>query len=103
MRTAEHTRGHVLVVMLAYLLRRELSRAWAALSLTVEEGLAQLQTLCSTQIRVEGGGSCLRIPKPSADAGALLEALDLSLPPVLPHRETRIVTRKKLSSRRKPR
>jgi len=102
-RTAEHTRGHVLVVMLAYLLRRELSRAWAALNLTVEEGLAQLQTLCSTEIRVEGGGSCLRIPKPSADAGVLLEALDLSLPPVLPDRETRVVTRKELSSRRKPR
>jgi len=35
-RTAEHTRGHVLVVMLAYLIRRELSRAWAALDATVE-------------------------------------------------------------------
>lgn len=102
-RTAEHTRGHVLVVMLAYLLRRELSRAWAALEVTVEEGLAQLQTLCSTEIHVEGGGSCLRIPQPSACARALLQALDLDLPPVLPHRETRVVTRKKLPARRKPR
>jgi Transposase DDE domain len=55
-RTAEHTRGHVLVVMLAYLIRRELSQAWAALDVTVEEGLHQLQTLCSTEITVEGGG-----------------------------------------------
>jgi transposase len=50
-RTAEHTRGHVLVVMLAYLIRRELSRAWASLDLTVEEGLHQLQTLCTTEGR----------------------------------------------------
>jgi transposase len=45
-RTEEHTRGHVLVVMLAYLIRRELSKAWAGLNVTVEEGLAQLTTLC---------------------------------------------------------
>src|SRR5208337_4812066 len=65
-RTPEHTRGHVLVVMLAYLIRRELSRAWAALDVTVEEGLHQLHTLVSTEMKVEGGGSCLRIPTPSA-------------------------------------
>ena len=64
-RTAEHTRGHVLVVMLAYLIRRELSRAWTSLDVTVEEGLHQLQTLCSIEVKVTEGGSCLRIPTPS--------------------------------------
>lgn len=102
-RTAAHTRGHVLVVMLAYLIRRELSQAWSSLDVTVEEGLHQLQTLCSTEISVEGGGSCLRIPTPSAASGALLKALDLHLPEALPHTETRVVTRKKLPDRRKPR
>jgi transposase len=79
-RMAEHTRGHVLVVMLAYLIRRELSRAWAALDLTVEEGLHQLQNICSTEIQVEGGGSCLRLPTPSTETEPLLKALKLSLP-----------------------
>ncbi len=102
-RTAEHTRGHVLVVMLAYLIRRELSRAWSALDVTVEEGLDQLQTLCSTQIKIEGGGSCLRIPEPVAGSRTLLKALDLRLPEALPHTDTRVVTRKKLPERRKPR
>ncbi len=102
-RTAEHTRGHVLVVMLAYLIRRELSQAWSSLDVTVAEGLHQLQTLCSTEINVEGGGSCLRIPTPSTASGALLKALDLHLPGTLPHTETRVVTRKKLPDRRKPR
>src|SRR5437773_780892 len=68
-RTEEHTRGHVLVVMLAYLIRRELGRAWTSLDVTVEEGLRQLQTLCSTEGKVDGGGSCLRIPTPDADTG----------------------------------
>jgi Transposase DDE domain len=102
-RTAEHTRGHVLVVMLAYLIRRELSRAWTSLDVTVEEGLHQLQTLCSTEVKVEGGGSCLRIPEPSPTAGALLKALKIRLPDALPHTDTPVVTRKQLPARRKPR
>ncbi|MGH9610002.1 MAG: IS1634 family transposase, partial [Bryobacteraceae bacterium] len=101
-RTAEHTRGHVLVVMLAYLIRRELSRAWTALDATVEEGLHQLQTLCATEVKVRGGGGCLRIPTPAKAATALLKALKLSLPEALPHTETPVVTRKKLPQRRKP-
>jgi len=102
-RTEEHTRAHVLVVMLAYLIRRELSRAWMPLDLTVEEGLHQLQTLCSTEIKVQGGASCLRIPTPSDASRALLKALEMNLPDALPHSDTRVVTRKKLPERRKPR
>lgn len=102
-RTPEHTRGHVLVVMLAYLIRRELSRAWTTLDVTVEEGLHQLQTLSSTEMKVENGGSCLRIPTPVAASRALLHALNIHLLKALPHRETRVDTRKKLPERRKPR
>jgi hypothetical protein len=102
-RTPDHTRGHVLVVMLAYLIRRELSRAWTALDVTVEEGLTQLQTLCATEMTVDGGGNCLRIPEPSAPVRALLKALNIHLPDALPHAETPVVTRKKLPERRKPR
>jgi hypothetical protein len=101
-RTAEHTRGHVLVVMLAYWIRRELSRAWTSLDVTVEEGLHQLQTLCSTEMQVEGGGSCLRIPAPNRTTAALLQALKIRLPDALPHTHTPVVTRKKLPARRKP-
>lgn len=102
-RTAEHTRGHVLVVMLAYLIRREISRAWIPLDVTVEEGLHQLQMLCSTELKVEGGASCLRIPAPGNASSTLLKTLAISLPEALPHAETPVVTRKKLSDRRKPR
>jgi len=100
-RTEDHTRGHVLVVMLAYLIRRELSRAWAGLNVTVEEGLAQLATLCSMEVKVEGGASCLRIPAPRDGSRALLKPLSVRLPETLPHLGTRVVTRKSLPSRRK--
>ena len=63
----------------------------------------QLQTLCSMEMKVDGGGSCLRISQPSAPAQALLKALDLRLPEALPHHPVRVVTRKKLPERRKPR
>jgi len=102
-RTAEHTRAHVLVVMLAYLIRRELRRAWADLDITVEEGLHQLQTLGTIEMQIDGGGSCLRVPQPSAACRALLQAADLRLPEALPHRKIAVVTRKKLPERRKPR
>jgi hypothetical protein len=73
------------------------------LDITVEEGLHQLQTLCSVAMQINGGGSCLRIPQPSAACGALLKAADLRLPEALPHRKILVVTRKKLPKRRKPR
>ena len=94
-RTAEHTRG--------YLILRELSVASLSLDLTVEEGLHQLQGLCSTKIQVEGGGSCLRIPTPDATSEALLKALRLPLSEALPANEVPVVTRKKLPTRRQPR
>jgi hypothetical protein len=100
-RTAEHTRGHVLVVMLAYLIHRALSRAWMNFDLTVEEGLHQLQTLCAMRLEIQGGGNCLRIPTPNQTSHSMLDALQIRLPEALPHLATPVVTRKKLPERRK--
>lgn len=100
-RKEANTRGHVLVVMLGYLIRRQLSRAWAAIDLTVEEGLEQLKTVCSMQIKVKDGGSCLRIPVPPPQSRKLLDALDIHLPEALPHKDVPVVTRKKLPERRR--
>lgn len=102
-RKEENTRGHVLVVMLAYLVARALRQAWAELDVTVEEGLEQLKTLCSIEIRANNGGTCLRIPEPRATSRALLKALDLHLPEALSHTDVPVVTRKKLPEQRKKR
>jgi hypothetical protein len=100
-RTAVHTCGHALVVMLAYLIRRALSKAGANFDLTVEEGLHRLQNLCAMQLIAEGNGDCLRIPAPADTNQALLTALDVRLLEVLPHLQTSAVTRRKLPQRRK--
>jgi DDE family transposase len=99
-RTEESTRGHVLVVMLAYLIVRYLRRAWAALELTVEEGIAQLATLCSLQVGIKGQSTCHRLPIPRESSAQLLKAAGIRLPKALPSQGARVVTRKQLSSHR---
>jgi transposase len=100
-RSEKSTRGHVLVVMLAYMIIRKLREAWAALDMTVEEGLKQLSTLCSMEIKVKDHGSCLKIPRPREKSRELLKALDVRMPMALLHREVRVVTRKKLPEQRR--
>jgi hypothetical protein len=95
------TQGHVLVVMLAYMVIRALRAAWGRFDLTVEEGLKQLSTLCSMEMKVKNQTSCLKIPRPREQSRQLLKSLGISMPTALPHREVRVVTRKKLTERRK--
>ena len=47
------TRGHVLVVMLAYMIVRALREDWAPLEVTVEEGLRHVSMLCSIEMTVK--------------------------------------------------
>lgn len=95
-----NTRGHALVVMLSYMIVRYLHNAWVDLDLTVQEGLDQLATLCTTQILVKGKVRCNQIPMPRDLSQKLLQAADIHLPEVLPHLGARVVTRKKLTERR---
>ena len=96
----KNTRGHALVVMLAYLIARYLRQAWDALDLTVEEGLDQLTTLCAAQILVKDEVRCNQIPVPRDPSQKLLKAADIHLPTALPCLGARVVTRKKLTERR---
>lgn len=100
-RTENNTRGHVLVVMLSYMIIRKLREAWAEHDLTIEEGLKQLTTLCSVEVKIKGQGSCLKIPKPRKISQDLLNALNIKMPSVLKHRGINVVTRKKLNEQRK--
>ena len=100
-RSEKSTRGHVLVVMLAYRIIRRLRAAWAELDMTVAEGLKQLSTLCALEIKVKDRGACLKIPRPRETSRELLKALDIQMPIFLPHREVRVVTRKKLPEQRR--
>ncbi len=96
-RRADHTRAHVLVVMLAYLIVQDLERAWSGLNLTVEEGLDHLKQLCAVEVGKKGGASALRVPKPGHLSSKLLSALKVKLPSVMPKSQTRVVTRKNIA------
>lgn len=96
-RLASHTRGHVLVVMLAYLVARELERAWANLNLTVEEGLDHLKSLSAVEFGKNGGVTAYRIPEPDELASKLLTSLNIEIPSVLPKSSIRVRTRKNIA------
>lgn len=99
-RKEARTRGHVFVVMLAYLLERQLEHYWSSIDLTVEEGIDELGSLRMQKIRI-GSATCETIPEGDFCSQALLKAADIRLPRVLPTRITHVATRKKLPSERK--
>jgi transposase len=102
-RTASHTRGHVFVVMLSYLIIAELARCWQDLEVTVNEGIKQLDTLCATQLLIKEKVRLNQIPRPRALIQQLLNAAHVTLPEFLPSKGVRVTTKKKLSKRRKKR
>ncbi|MCF6150637.1 MAG: hypothetical protein E3K37_18570 [Candidatus Kuenenia sp.] len=81
---------------------RRLRSAWDDFDLAVEEGLKQLATICSMEVKVKGQKAhCQKIPRPRQQSQELLEALRIKLPEALPSRNIRVVTRKKLTTRRR--
>jgi len=102
-RTPAHTRAHAFIVMLAYLLRCALARAWAGLDLTVEEGLRQLTTLCATEVRFPGGNACLTVPTPRHSVATLFATAKVAPPTALPRNHDPVATKQKLLPHRKTR
>jgi hypothetical protein len=98
-RRESRTRGHVFVVMLAYLIIAELARRWQELDTTVEEGIKALSTLCATKVLLKGVVRCIQIPRPREPVQQLLAAARISLPEALPSKGV-VVTTKKLSQNR---
>lgn len=102
-RTASHTRGHVLVVMLSYLIIAELAGCWQELEVTIDEGIKQLDTLCATQLLIDGKVCCNQIPQPRSFLQRLLNATQVALPAVLPSKGVSVTTKNKLAPRRRKR
>jgi len=94
------TRGHALVVMLAYILVRELARRWSDLDLTVAEGINQLATLCVTEIVGDGKARCGTVPQPRPDVAELITRSGITMPAVIRIHGAKAATKKKLPPRR---
>jgi transposase len=80
------TRGHVFVVMLAYLLVQELESYWKDLELTTKEGIDELSSIVYTTVTVNEV-TCLKLPEPTTRAANLLNHANLALPAVLPNKQ----------------
>ena len=108
-RLASRTRGHALVVMLAYRIVAELSQlCWhrgrrQTLDVTVQEGLYQLGTLCATNVTIQDQFRCQKIPKLRPDLQPLLDVAGIRLPEDLPCQAVKVTIKRKLPSRRKTR
>jgi transposase len=101
-RKANHTRAHVFIIMLAYLLAYRLRRLWYNVELTVEEGVKELASICSVEVTSPDGQiSYQTIPEPRELGKTLLAKTGISLPDAIPCRNINVDTRKKLISERK--
>lgn len=103
LRHEQRTRGHALVVMLAYQVVRHLADCWHALDVTVEEALAELGQLCTCDIHLADGTTLHELPQPRASTAALLTAAQVQLPTLRPPRSAAVDTTQKLPPRRKSR
>ena len=101
-RTEARTRGHLLVVTLAYLVVRRLTEAWETINLTVEEGLRELEKLCAQTAYWPGQKARVNmIPIPNEVQRELLGKANVRLPEALPSGNVTVGTRKQLPERRK--
>lgn len=101
LRNGERTKGHALVVMLAYQIVRELSSCWRTLDLTVEEGITQLGSLCATDVIIDGKISFSIVPEPRRTLKKLFDLAGVKPPKFVPNVEAKSDTKAKLQNRRK--
>ena len=99
-RKASRTRGHIFVVMLAYMIEKELRNLWRGIDLKVQEAINELSTLCLTEICDNGVGVCNVIPAPRESVKRLLDQANVTMPAVLPGKGIVVATRKKLPENR---
>ena len=106
-RKESRTRGHALVVMLAYRLVQELATLWQGINLTVEEGLSVLGQYCTTALMVGGKSHGHQMQKPNAAVSELLKAAGFELPKTWPAKKQpkmgEVSTKTTLQPRRKKR
>lgn len=95
-RSEESTRGHLVVVMLAHIILRELRCAWAQFDKTVEEALTELSFLSRNIIEFSNKRRVSCIPTPNDNMIALLKAVKVTMPKDLEESNINVVTKHKV-------
>ena len=100
-RLEKRTRGHVFVVMLAYLVVKELERCWKLLDMTVEEALDVLKAFQTIDLKVKDHAVVKKVPKPNKMTAQLFKMANVPIPEEIPSSDAKVVTRKKIGEDRK--
>lgn len=95
-RSEASTRGHLVVVMLAHLILRELRAGWISFNKTVEEILGELSLICQNIIQFSNDRKINRIPIPNGEMMALLDAVRVKIPTSIEEVKVPVVTRRKV-------
>jgi hypothetical protein len=75
------TRGHAFVVMLSYMVVKYLRDCWKHINLTVEEGIAILDSLNLLEVKLNGEIKYYEVPEPTDQMLELLKSAGVVLPP----------------------
>ena len=97
LRKESRTRGYALVVMLAYRIVQELAARWISFNCTVDEAIGQLASLCAVSVSIQGKPMYHRVPEPSEDLQALIDAARVTIPSCFTNSGITVSTRKKLA------
>jgi len=98
-RKAKRTRGHALIVMLAYMISHAIRHYWEEIDFTIQEGLNELSSV-TTDVLKAGGKKISIIAQPRLEAAELLKAIDVELPKCIVNLGTKVATKTKLKERR---
>jgi len=94
-----HTRAHVFVVMLAYMIIKELVKLWEESNCTVLENIDKLKMLCEVKVKIKGNIKYAKIPEPTKEIKDLLLKADVILPEIFQTKEVIVATRKPRSKK----
>lgn len=97
-RTPQSTKGHLVVTLLAYMIVRELRKAWHDQQLTVQEGVKLLSLICHNKVQCSDGVAIEIIATPTLEAEKLLNALKIKMPKTIQETKIRVVTRHKIKN-----
>jgi len=100
-RLEKRTRGHVFVVMLSYLIIKEIERSWKSLEMTVEEGIDLLKCYQTIDLSVKGKPMTRSVPGPNKSTKVLFDLLKIPVPKNIPTSDEVVATRKKIGKDRK--
>ncbi len=86
--------------MLRYMISKYLRDNWKEYDGTIHEGVNELSSVCFIKNSLKTV-TYNQIPQPRETAAYLINNLDMKLPEVLPWRNVKVDTRKKLNDKRK--